>query len=114
MENSWIPNRLRRMLEEKKSDDIYETDCYVDKECQDLDQFYVCKENPLSLASGKRCAHKGLFPLLPIEWLGTFLFSIIMLLSNVGGIGGGGIAIPMVQIFFGWDDLKKAIAISSF
>lgn len=37
-----------------------------------------------------------------------------MLLSNVGGIGGGGIAIPMVQIFFGFDDLKKAIAISSF
>jgi len=37
-----------------------------------------------------------------------------MLLSNVGGIGGGGIAIPMVQIFFGWSDLKKAIAISSF
>jgi len=37
-----------------------------------------------------------------------------MLLSNVGGIGGGGIAIPMVQIFFGFDDIKKAIAISSF
>ena len=52
--------------------------------------------------------------MLGIEWVGTFLFSIIMLLSNVGGIGGGGIAIPMVQIFFGWDDLKKAIAISSF
>ena len=49
-----------------------------------------------------------------MEWLGTFLFSFIMLLSNVGGIGGGGIAIPMVQIFFGWQDLKKAIAISSF
>lgn len=37
-----------------------------------------------------------------------------MLLSNVGGIGGGGIAIPMVQIFFGFDNLKVAIAISSF
>ena len=37
-----------------------------------------------------------------------------MLLSNVGGIGGGGIAIPMVQLFFGWEHLKKAIAISSF
>ena len=37
-----------------------------------------------------------------------------MLLSNVGGIGGGGIAIPMVQIFFGWENIKEAIAISSF
>ena len=37
-----------------------------------------------------------------------------MLLSNVGGIGGGGIAIPMVQIFFGWADIKEDIAISSF
>jgi len=37
-----------------------------------------------------------------------------MLLSNVAGIGGGGIAIPMVQIFFGFSDLKFAIAISSF
>jgi len=37
-----------------------------------------------------------------------------MLLSNVGGIGGGGIAIPMVQLFFGWGNLKRAIAISSF
>jgi len=60
------------------------------------------------------CEHKPLWPLKPIEWLGSFLFAIIMLLSNVGGIGGGGVAIPMVQIFFGWSDLKKAIAISSF
>lgn len=50
----------------------------------------------------------------PVEWVGSVLFAIIMLLSNVGGIGGGGIAIPMVQIFFGFSDLKKAIAISSF
>jgi len=55
-----------------------------------------------------------LWPLKPIEWVGTILFSLIMLLSNVAGIGGGGIAIPMVQIFFGWEDLKEAIAISSF
>lgn len=44
----------------------------------------------------KTCQHKPLWPLLPIEWLGTLLFAVIMLLSNVGGIGGGGIAIPMV------------------
>ena len=36
-----------------------------------------------------------------------------MLLSNVAGIGGGGIAIPMVMYFFGFS-MKPAIAVSSF
>ena len=36
-----------------------------------------------------------------------------MLLANVGGIGGGGIAIPMCMYFFGFDT-KPAIAVSSF
>ena len=36
-----------------------------------------------------------------------------MLLANVGGIGGGGIAIPMAMYFFGFDT-KPAIAVSSF
>jgi uncharacterized membrane protein YfcA len=36
-----------------------------------------------------------------------------MLLANVGGIGGGGIAIPMCMYFFSFD-MKASIAISSF
>lgn len=36
-----------------------------------------------------------------------------MLLSNVGGIGGGGVAIPLVMVFFNFS-MKPAIAISSF
>jgi len=36
-----------------------------------------------------------------------------MLLSNVGGIGGGGVAIPLVMVFFNFT-MKPAIAISSF
>lgn len=36
-----------------------------------------------------------------------------MLMSNVGGIGGGGIAIPLVMVFFNFS-MKPAIAISSF
>lgn len=91
-------NHYRRMLKaDNESDDIFERDCDNDKECQDEDEWYVCRPNELSLSASKqRCEHKALWPLLPIEWIGTFLFSIIMLLSNVGGIGGGGIAIPMV------------------
>jgi uncharacterized membrane protein YfcA len=36
-----------------------------------------------------------------------------MLLSNVGGIGGGGVAIPLAMYFFNLS-FKPAIAISSF
>lgn len=59
------------------------------------------------------CIHKPLFPLKPKEWAGTILFALFMLLANVGGIGGGGIAIPMCMYFFGFDT-KPAIAVSSF
>lgn len=59
------------------------------------------------------CKHKKLWPLRPREWVGTFVFSLIMLLSNVGGIGGGGIAIPLAMYFFSLS-FKPAVAISSF
>ena len=66
----------------------------------------------------KICQHKTLFDserggMLGIEWAGTFVFALIMCLSNVAGIGGGGVAIPLAQLFF-FLELKKAIAVSSF
>lgn len=51
--------------------------------------------------------------MLPMEWIGSFVFSLVMCLSNVAGIGGGGVAIPLAQYFF-YLELKRAIAISSF
>ena len=45
--------------------------------------------------------------------MGSFVFALVMLLSNVGGIGGGGVAIPLVMVFFNFS-MKPAIAISSF
>ena len=59
------------------------------------------------------CDHKNLFPLYPKEWLGTFVFAGFMLIANVAGIGGGGIAIPLAIYFFNFA-FKKAIAVSSF
>lgn len=41
------------------------------------------------------------------------MFSIIMALSNIAGIGGGGIAVPVLIAFFHFKT-KTAIAISSF
>ena len=49
----------------------------------------------------------------PQEIVGSFVFGFIMLMSNVGGIGGGGVAIPLVMVFFNFS-MKPAIAISSF
>lgn len=59
------------------------------------------------------CMHKDLFPLEPKEWVGTFVFASFMLLANVGGIGGGGVAIPLAMTFFNLS-MKPAVAISSF
>ena len=41
------------------------------------------------------------------------VFSIVMALANIAGIGGGGIAIPILIAFF-FFTTKTAIAISSF
>ena len=54
-----------------------------------------------------------IWPMPPLEIAGTVTFSIFMALSTVAGIGGGGVAIPMVMGFFGFS-MKPAIAISSF
>jgi len=59
------------------------------------------------------CKHKPLFPMTNQEVAGSFVFALVMLLSNVGGIGGGGVAIPLVMVFFNFS-MKPAIAISSF
>jgi len=48
-----------------------------------------------------------------MEYGGIVVFSIMMALANIAGIGGGGIAIPIVMAFFHFNT-KPAIAISSF
>ena len=88
--------------------------CHTNDDCLDLSDYYTCKVNPKKPDDkDKVCVHKSLFPLKGKEWAGTFLFAAFMLLANVGGIGGGGIAIPMAMYFFGFDT-KPAIAVSSF
>lgn len=48
-----------------------------------------------------------------MEWLGVFIFSAFMGLSNIAGVGGGGVAIPLIMAFF-YFETKAAIALSSF
>lgn len=41
------------------------------------------------------------------------MFAFIMALCNIAGIGGGGVAIPLIMAFFKFDT-KEAVALSSF
>lgn len=87
------------------------TPCQVDADCQKIQAYDLCQE--VEGESTKVCVHKPLFPMTGQEIGGSFVFALVMLLSNVGGIGGGGVAIPLVMVFFNFS-MKPAIAISSF
>ena len=89
----------------------YEKICQVDADCIEYNAYYVCR--PMTDSDDSMCVHKPLFPLTAKEWAGTFIFTIVMMLSKVAGIGGGGIAIPIISYFFNFG-LKPATAISSF
>lgn len=62
--------------------------------------------------SSKRfCEHKALFPAETREIVGLVTLSILMMLCTVAGIGGGGITIPILQVFFVFE-FKQATAVS--
>lgn len=47
------------------------------------------------------------------ECIGLALFAFVMALCNIAGIGGGGVAVPLIMAFFKFDT-KAAVALSSF
>jgi len=53
------------------------------------------------------------FPVLPLEIGGIFVFAFIMGLSNMAGIGGGSVSTAFLMAMFKFST-KPAIAISSF
>mmetsp|Transcript_32873 Transcript_32873/g.23759 ORF Transcript_32873/g.23759 Transcript_32873/m.23759 type:complete len:146 (-) Transcript_32873:929-1366(-) len=53
-----------------------------------------------------------MFPMLFMEFLGCFAMIAILVISNSGGLGGGGSQIPILLIFFKFTAVK-AIAISN-
>lgn len=57
--------------------------------------------------------HKGVFPLKGIEIGGTIVLTVLMALAVMSGIGGGGIIVPLLMIFYGMDT-KTAVAVSGF
>jgi uncharacterized membrane protein YfcA len=51
--------------------------------------------------------------MLPKELIGLVLFATLKALSILAGLGGGGIAVPIVMAFFMFET-KAAVALSSF
>jgi hypothetical protein len=82
-------------------------------------KYYVCKTpergDRCKDDIGPCCLHKGVFnpQIYPIEIAGTFVFTVMMALCQVGGIGGGGIDEPMNMAFYKFNT-KQAVALSSF
>jgi hypothetical protein len=78
--------------------------CATDSDCGDM-PYWICSPQNI-------CIHKQVLPVTALEMLGLLVFAIFMALSNIAGIGGGGVAVPLLMGFFHLDT-KPAIAISS-
>ena len=63
--------------------------------------------------NASKCVHKGLFPILTIEIIGTVILTFLMSLSVMAGVGGGGIIVSFIMVFCKLD-IKDAVAISGF
>ena len=57
--------------------------------------------------------HKDLFPLSSSDYVGSILVFLGLIIAASGGIGGGGILVPLLILVFGFHP-KFAIALSNF
>lgn len=58
------------------------------------------------------CVHKGIFPMYASEFYVFFSIIAILVLTNTGGLGGGGILIPIMMGIFHFDT-RNAVSISN-
>jgi uncharacterized membrane protein YfcA len=84
-----------------------------DSDCNN--KYFVCRSDDLCQGVTSCCVHKSVFQpkAFMLEYVGLAVFTLVMALCNIAGIGGGGIAIPLIMAFFKFDT-KVAVAISSF
>ena len=78
--------------------------CWQDTDCQDF-PYIECNED-------RRCEHKGAFPVVGWEILGCFVLPLMLGFANIGGIGGGGLIIPVLMALFGFGP-QNAVALSN-
>ena len=70
-----------------------------------------CDDYPFEICSNHKCKHKEVFPIFPIEFVGVLILALIMTISIMAGIGGGGVVVSFSMIFFSFST-KSAIALS--
>ena len=73
----------------------------------------MCAEDLSSGTDQKVCLHKNIFPIQGIEIGGTVVLTILMAMAVMSGIGGGGIIVPLLMIFYSLET-KAAVAVSGF
>lgn len=79
--------------------------CKVDKDCDN--DYYSCTKEHF-------CLHKHLFPhMFTMEIIGSFVLMVIIGMAAASGIGGGGLVMPIVIIFYGFY-APEAVPLSNF
>ena len=68
------------------------TPCDIDADCNP--PYSICNTDT------KMCAHKEIFPIEYLEFIGIIVLAVVIAASNAGGIGGGGIIVPICLAFF--------------
>lgn len=74
--------------------------CVDDDECHRISSQFVCG------GSGK-CHHKALFG--PFNWMDVLMFSVLIVgstLSAAGGLGGGGLYVPILMLIGGFSTFE--------
>jgi uncharacterized membrane protein YfcA len=71
-----------------------------------------CSNAPFSVCTRGVCEHKGVYPLLTTEIIGIIMLPMLLGLANIGGIGGGGLVIPLAMGCWGFGT-AAAVAISN-
>ena len=73
-----------------------------------------CLKYPYKVCNSEYyCEHKGIFPMHSQEAIGLAVLAVMLAMANVGGVGGGGLIIPIIMAFFKFTT-KGAIALSGF
>lgn len=71
-----------------------------------------CINSQFQRCLNSTCVHKDVMPPIPLEIGGIIILPLLLGLANIGGIGGGGLIIPVCIAMFGFTTIQ-AIALSN-
>jgi len=81
--------------------------CKINSDC--VSEWEWCDSMP---DGSHECEHKDLFPMYSLEFIGCFFCIFILMVANSGGLGGGGVVIPISLAFFKFDT-RESIGMSN-